>query len=47
MIFNKFNRWSKLGIWQTLFLKIRGELDNEWNFMDSIIVKAHPHSVNS
>ena len=46
-IFNKFNRWSKLGIWQKLFLKIRGELDNEWNFIDSTIVKAHKHSVNS
>lgn len=46
-IFNKFNRWSKQGIWQKLFLKIRGELDNEWNFIDSTIVKAHQHSVNS
>ncbi|WP_338635001.1 IS5 family transposase [Spirobacillus cienkowskii] len=46
-VFNKFNRWSKLGIWQKLFLKIRGELDNEWNFIDSTIVKAHQYSVNS
>lgn len=46
-VFNKFNRWAKLGIWRELFLKIRGELDNEWNFIDSTIVKAHQHSVNS
>ena len=46
-VFNKFNRWSKQGIWQNLFIKIRGELDNEWNFIDSTIVKAHQHSVNS
>jgi len=46
-IFNKFNRWSKLSIWQKLFLKMRGELNNEWNFIDSTIVKAHQHSVNS
>jgi len=46
-IFNKFNRWSKIGIWHKLFLKMRGELDNEWNFIDSTIVKAHQHSVNS
>jgi transposase len=46
-VFNKFNRWSKHGIWQKLFLKIRGELDNEWNFIDSTIVKDHQHSVNS
>ena len=25
-VFNKFNRWSKHGIWQELFLRIRGEL---------------------
>jgi len=46
-IFNKFNRWSKIGIWHKLFLKMRGELDNEWNFIDSTIVKACQHSVNS
>nr|WP_211363238.1 IS5 family transposase [Fluviispira multicolorata] len=34
-------------MWQELFLKIRGELDNEWNFIDSTIVKAHQHSVIS
>lgn len=44
---NKFNRRSKQAIWQNLFIKIRGELDNEWNFIDSTIVKAHQYSVNS
>ena len=31
-IFNRFNSWSKIGVWQDLFGLIRGELDNEWNF---------------
>jgi transposase len=42
----RFNRWSKVGIWKDLFLKIRGEIDEEWNFIDSTIVKAYQHSVN-
>ena len=40
-IFNRFNSWSKIGVWQDLFGLIRGELDNEWNFMDGTYVKAH------
>lgn len=43
-IFNKFNRWSKNNLWQKIFLNIRGELDNEWNFIDSTVVKAHQHA---
>ena len=39
--FNKFNLCKNQGIWQKLFIKIRGELDNEWNFIDSTIIKAH------
>lgn len=30
-----------------IIFKIRGELDNEWNFIDSTIIMAHQHSVNS
>ncbi len=44
-VFNKFNRWSKSGIWQKIFIEIRGELDDEWNFIDSTIVKAHQHAI--
>ena len=29
-VFNRFNQWSKIGVWQRLFEGIRGELDNEW-----------------
>lgn len=43
-VFNKFNRWSKYGLWQKIFNEIQGEIDNEWNFIDSTIVKAHQHS---
>jgi transposase len=43
-VFNRFNTWSKSGIWQELFELIRGELDNEWNFMDGTYIKAHQHA---
>lgn len=46
-IYNQFNRWSKSGVWKQIFELIRGELDNEWNFMDGTIVKAHQHSAGA
>lgn len=43
-VFNRFNEWSKNGVWQKLFDSVRGELDNEWNFIDGTYVKAHQHA---
>lgn len=43
-VFNRFNTWSKSGVWQQLFERIRGELDNEWNFMDGTYIKVHQHA---
>ena len=43
-VYNRFNEWSKLGVWRNLFDLISGELDNEWNFMDGTYIKAHQHS---
>lgn len=43
-VFNRFNTWSKSGVWHEVFELIRGELDNEWNFMDGTYIKAHQHA---
>ena len=43
-VFNKFNRWSKKEIWQKIFFSLRTDIDNEWNFLDATVVKAHQHS---
>lgn len=43
-VFNQFNRWSRKEKFRQIFLLIRGELDNEWNFMDGTIVRAHQHA---
>jgi transposase len=43
-IFNKFNLWSKRGIWKKLNLDLHCDIDNEWNFIDATIVKVHQHA---
>lgn len=43
-VYNRFNNWSKSGIWNSVFIYIRGELDDEWNFMDGSYIKAHQHA---
>ena len=43
-VFNRFNRWSKLGLWQRLFYELRNDIDDEWNFIDGTVVKAHQHA---
>ena len=43
-VFNRFNSWSKSGVWCKLFEVIRGNLDDEWNFVDGTYVKAHQHA---
>ena len=44
-IFNRFNRWSRIGLWAEVFKTIRNDIDNEWNFMDSTIVKVHQQAL--
>ncbi len=43
-IFNKFNRWSKLGIWKKMHQLLHFDVDNEWNFLDATIVRVHQHA---
>ena len=43
-VFNFFNRWSRKGLWKRVFEQMRGEIDDEWAFMDSSYVKVHQHA---
>ena len=45
-VYNRFNRWSKNGVWSVLFEHVKAlhEIDNEWNFMDGTYVKVHQHA---
>jgi transposase len=46
-IFNRFNRWSKRGHWKVIFSALKVDGDNEWNFIDATIVKAHQHATGA
>lgn len=42
-IFQRFNRWSKKGIWQKVFEALQ-EPDLDWLLVDSTIIRAHQHA---
>jgi transposase len=42
-VFSRFNRWSKNGIWRTLFEAVQSDVDTEWHFIDSTIIRVHQH----
>lgn len=41
--FQRFNRWSKRGVWQRVFEALR-DPDLEWLMIDSTVVRAHQHA---
>ena len=41
--FQRFNRWSKKGIWQRVFEALQ-DPDLEWLMIDSTVVRAHQHA---
>jgi transposase len=40
-VYQRFNRWSRKGIWQGLFEQLSRAPDNEYALIDSTIVRAH------
>ncbi len=42
-VFQRFNRWSKKGVWQQVFEALQ-EPDLDWLLLDSTIVRAHQHA---
>jgi transposase len=40
-VYQRFNRWSKAGIWQNLFEQLSRVPDNEYALIDATIVRAH------
>ncbi len=37
-------RWSRRGVWKTVFDVLAQDADNEYRMIDSTIVRAHQHS---
>jgi len=46
-VFTRYNRWSKNGVWERIFLALSGDPDFEYVLMDSTIVRAHQHSAGA
>lgn len=42
-VYQRFNRWAKNGIWQTIFDQLQ-EPDLEWLMLDATSVRAHQHA---
>jgi len=43
-VFQRFNRWSKKGVWQRLAAALSEDADLEWLLIDSTVVRAHQHA---
>ena len=45
--YQRFARWSQLGVWHRLFAHLAGDADFEEVFIDSTIVRAHQHAAGA
>jgi len=43
-VFQRFNRWSKKGVWQRVAEALGDDADLEWLMIDSTVVRAHQHA---
>lgn len=46
-VFNRFDRWSKKGRWNRLFVALQFDRDDEWHCLDSTINRAHQHAAGA
>jgi transposase len=44
IVFQRFNRWSKSGVFDRIFKLLASDPDNEYMMVDATIVRAHQHS---
>ena len=46
-VFQRYNRWSGKGVWESLFKALADDPDFEYVMMDATIVRAHQHSAGA
>lgn len=46
-VHQRFSRWSKSGVWKSVFTLLSADADNEYSMIDSTIVRAHQHSAGA
>ena len=42
-VYQRFNRWSKKGVWQRVFEALQAP-DLDWLMLDSTVIRAHQHA---
>jgi transposase len=47
MVYQRFNRWAKSGIFERIFKQLASDHDKEHMMIDSTIVRAHQHSAGA
>ena len=45
--FQRFRRWARKGVWESLFKELSVESDSEYLLIDSTIVRAHQHAAGA
>jgi transposase len=46
-VYMRFSRWQKQGVWERLFVAIKGDADLEEIFLDSTAVRGHLHAAGA
>jgi transposase len=47
IIYQRFNRWAKSGVFERIFKMLASDHDNEYMMIDATIVRAHQHSAGA
>lgn len=46
-VYQRFDRWSRSGVWHRIFVQLAKDADFEEVFIDSTIVRAHQHAAGA
>ena len=47
VVYQRFNRWAKSGVFERIFKLLASDHDNEYMMIDATIVRAHQHSAGA
>jgi transposase len=47
IVYQRFNRWAKSGVFEQVFRLLASDHDNEYMMIDATIVRAHQHSAGA
>lgn len=47
VVHTRHMRWSRKGVWESIFKVLAQDADNEYAMIDSTIVRAHQHSAGA